>query len=144
MREIKFRLWDNGLPVMIHDASINWYNGKQYVDWDEGTCELAASDMADQGVFLMQYTGLKDKNGAEIYEGDIIMVCNWGGSGEELGITSVVWDIYGNGWRYASGSRDLAEEDCDEFRNVEVIGNIHENPELLESEKQVISEEQGC
>ena len=82
---------------------------------------------------VMQYTGLKDKNGNPIYESDIINVFDWGGAGEILGVTSVVWDLDDHGWSYENTS--LTEDSYDQFRNVEVIGNIWESPELLEDKE---------
>lgn len=69
---------------------------------------------------LSQYTGLKDKNGVEIYEGDI--VCNEGFK------EKVYWDEF-YGW-VVSDEAMLGEVN---FARIQVIGNIYENPELLES-----------
>jgi len=68
----------------------------------------------------LQFTGLTDKNGVEIYEGDIIQ------DDIEMITDAVVWSNEGMGWDAVPNYPDkLAIED------MEVIGNIHENPELL-------------
>ena len=83
---------------------------------------------------LMDYTGLNDKNGKEIYEGDI---CKYntpayvhdGISYEEHVETGQV-DIYVGGVRF--GSWSISNIDGGMIRDIEVIGNVYENPELLE------------
>ena len=70
----------------------------------------------------MQFTGLHDKNGKEIYEGDIIAFRN------EKGEITLKGEIY---WE----SRNAKFSDFSPKNQVEVIGNIYENPELLEESK---------
>lgn len=70
-----------------------------------------------------QYTGLKDKNGEEICEGDILE----DGSGEPL----EYWAVKFEDGKFI-GSTQGVDEDIFELTDLEVIGNIHENPELLE------------
>ena len=76
---------------------------------------------------IMQYTGLKDRNRKEIWEGDIVKI---DGHGIENYITDICWDEYLSGFY----SRNLYESDTFEHstRCIEVLGNIYENPELLE------------
>jgi len=64
MREIKFRAWDSENNEMI----------QVYGAWFEEQGNYHETDLALIGYFLMQYTGLKDKSGKEIYEGDIIKI----------------------------------------------------------------------
>jgi uncharacterized phage protein (TIGR01671 family) len=71
---------------------------------------------------LMQYTGLKDKNGVEIYEGDIVRFLDIDG------VDSVTEVEFREGGFYPFAP------DFIHWCNVEVIGNIYENPELLEGE----------
>lgn len=115
----KFRAW---LDHDMYDEPII-YNGKFYLGWrdfEEGnTYDLAV---------LMQSTGLFDKNGVEIFEGDVVKLQYTITSDFEL---FEVRQFRGGMWRIDNRRRGsdlwLRNEDC------EVIGNIYENPELLES-----------
>ena len=91
------------------------------------------AEAALEGVEFEQYTGLKDKNGKEIYEGDIVEEKIYIGDYDVDGIYryKVVWDDDMICWsldpNFTSIHKDLWE--CN--RSLKVIGNIHENPELL-------------
>lgn len=76
-----------------------------------------------------QYTGLKDRHGQEIYEGDILR-------DDEMGL-NVVWWENGSFWleMFYEGGQSLMEHLTDYNEVCEVIGNIYENPELLKGEK---------
>lgn len=119
IREIKFRAWGNNI--------------KEYMSQSfDGEVEIAnvtriLGDLIDQGNWVVeQYTGLKDKDGKEIYEGDIVNI---------QGIKYYVDFAYGGFWfnndnRGWKGNRPFTH--FQEINDTEVIGNIHENPELLE------------
>ena len=131
MREIKFRSWLKG--KMLNDA--NLYNNKlSWISKNGYECFSCLPSIDD--AVLMQYTGLKDKNGVEVYEGDIVKSTRYIG-GHYLDTLSdlVLVEFYNYKWVIQPVKRKLAtpnvlselESDC------EVIGNIYENPELLES-----------
>lgn len=133
MREIKFRAWDGELKEMIGpeevlSCSFIGLNG----EW------LGLSDLlkGEGGFELMQYTGLRDKNGVEIYEGDILKAVD--------GYTGLI--IYRAESAQFVGfniGKEFTEEEFDtlytvngSFNSAEVIGNRFENPELLKEDQE--------
>jgi len=129
MREIKFRAWDTINKTMMVDGLAVTLNGEfSLLTSRQGDGALEHRLIKDEIFILMQYTGLKDKNGKEIYEGDIVNVRNWGRTDEIVHITDIVWDTDDKGWGFG---QFLDVDRYDMFRNIEVIGNIYENPELM-------------
>lgn len=129
-REIKFRAWLKNESRMINPviqlsvkaqySTIAWYEDMH--DALSGTLSDAFLDQVE----LMQYTGLKDKNGKEIYEGDLVkgktdIFERLVGSIEYAGCAYVVDGV----GKYIKIREELN-------RSYEIIGNIYENPELLE------------
>ena len=122
MRDIKFRVWDNDLEIMSYSDTDIFITFS-----DDGICIGYEIDDEIDDYDLMQYIGLKDKNGREIYEGDIVEYKN------EYHV--IEWDdckFMAKGF-YCS-SQDTPDDFFSEFAytNCKVIGNIYENPELLE------------
>lgn len=125
MREIKFRAWhpDQGM-TMTPVLSTSSYTGKVIcTGYDKNLHEITLA--------LMQYTGLKDKKGVEIYEGDIVSSDFY-----EPEIKCLAAISYSNEYAqycFVNASGDLnGEQDAFKYGNLTVIGNIHENPELLD------------
>ena len=87
---------------------------------------IATPHTIGEDMFVMQYTGLKDKNGFDIFDGDILKWSSFK-PGYENGFNNVevIWHL---------GSWKLKGNECwnlEIYTNIEKIGNIHENPELL-------------
>ena len=124
MRDIKFRCWDTEnkqmLKVQELDFEDTFYGGRLSIRTDQYNDYFDIEDM-----ILMQYTGLKDKNGKEIYEGDIVYIM----PEDERGI--IRWD--NETARYVV-IYDNIISDFDNWygKDLEVIGNEFDNPELLE------------
>ena len=134
MREIKFRAWDG--REMEFDITVGCHSkdGKgarnTVVIIDDGACWFAQEEPYNA---IMQYTGLKDKNGKEIYEGDILEL---EGGADEPAKGPVIFE-YGcfcleapwikNGRHQPELKHYIKMPFCE----VEVLGNIYENPELL-------------
>ena len=148
MREIKFRAWQKENKAM-------WYDGG-HMDLSlqlEGglfTPDSYYGDDHDEGFVLMQYTGLHDKNSAEIFEGDIVSkrACN---SREYIPYVIVFANyewyfcVAQKTMGYLSHYPDLSSGEAFWFgtghnhtinlNDIEVIGNIYENPELIKETK---------
>ena len=120
MREIKFRAWDNVLglcAVESIDFAINCVYVRKDADKQFHTYTLSM-----ENANLMQYTNIKDKNGKEIYEGDILSFLFF--EDTKPRIEEVIWINENAGFGFPLGLCGL--------HDIEVIGNIYENPELLE------------
>lgn len=140
MREIKFRAWDkmNGFlrwQHMIEEPSISQADIKN--------CRTINDIFKDEDFIFMQYTGLKDADGVEIYEGDIVSGVAIDTQGSFSYTGKIVWyennvclgyyieDSTGGAWELKQAQTRIS---LDHITGT-IIGNIYDNPELLEGVK---------
>lgn len=139
MREIKFRAWDDD------DNKMYYFDLRDYMQTrEDGQEELCTSHASPT---LMQFTGVKDKNGKEVYEGDIIQLIDdagdtirtevkWGNHRRQMG-TGVIVDIPGFAFIKPDGAASFpivnnyqGKHDTEIF---EIVGNIYEHPQLVKN-----------
>ena len=142
MREIKFRAWNKntnsivyGTPIFYKDGSFTLYEIKESKSVGYGVINCGRCKN------ICQYTGLHDKNGNEIYEGDIIQSTK---SKYKRFDNDGIYEVYfneflchyaliasRNEWETKHGQYDNYSLTGCKAKEFEVIGNIYENPELL-------------
>ncbi len=143
MREIKFRAWDKERKKMLYQLTqlkMRVINNNLVLmsDFIGNSTEYIVDNIKLWRSFeLMQFTGLKDKNGKEIYEGDIVEF-NYIQSNKSLGMFEKIKSVGKVEYIDWLGAYCILFEEDSYVQiklgkvNFEVIGNIYENPELLE------------
>lgn len=137
-REIKFRVWDKAKRIMLGiDQLAFGPNGELVSIYSDGPDfsndpDALMGDKPDLNeAVLMEYIGLHDKNGREIYEGDVLDIGLRNQDGKPV-IAPVSYETYAAGYVLDNGGNGIWQrltEDC------EVIGNIFENKQLLEGKQ---------
>ena len=116
MKELRFRAWDG--KKMIDDViPVSETAIVELFEYEHQITDVEAVE---------QYTGLKDKNGKEIYVGDILL--------DDIGQPCEHWTVKFDDGKFIGEIQGVAE-DLFELTDLEIIGNIHENTELLENKE---------
>jgi len=126
VREIKFRMWDS--EKMVTPDYIDKEGG--HLKNKNGINEYSSME------WVMQFTGLHDKNSKEIYEGDVVEVVHDRGAPSRYSVLIVIgfWGVEAE-WDFISGGYECSTHIMKhDYSNLEVIGNIYGAPELLDSE----------
>ena len=130
-REIMFRVWDKVGESIIYP--LRQYDEHDYQISFDGRFYVHGHWFAD--AVIMQYTGVKDKNGKEMYEGDIVKLAFNGSDDMEIGI--VIIDQ--NGFHVVDQQKEYVCENYGEkyylLEDATIIGNIFENPELIKEKE---------
>ena len=132
MEAPKFRAYDGGSLNRMYQPDEVMVGGGNIWIIDEDS--VAGDWIVNNDLHLMQSTGLKDKNGKEIFEGDVVRQVRTQPTTENETITGVVTMIEGT-WLIMNDCEQLASKLWSETDENEIIGNIYKNPELLEDKE---------
>lgn len=147
-REIKFRVWDKDSEYMYYSdrEDLGGVNGNDVIIWNitevgisvlqndiwhviEGGEDVEKEGYREVNIELMQYTGLKDKEGKEIYEGDVLQWRTRDHEENPLNMYFVYWD--NKNASFLIGDEKEIGYGTEILQWAEIIGNIYQNPELL-------------
>lgn len=131
-RQIKFRAWH--MPFGPKGPMQEMVHGK--ASRILALAEMSPDEYID-GYIVEQYTGLKDANGKEIYEGDII---KFFGANKKAKVKREFRVVIYKADRYGAGFNSIIQNKEHNYGGISpaqdiVVGNVHENPELLEADK---------
>lgn len=144
MREIKFRAWDKEKQFMFTPTQIELTQGENFAEWDKWRPMAWRDELPEEGLGgigralgdeceLMQYTGLKDKNGKEIYEGDILKVPEHYELQENTTMTYLNWEVTYENCAFRLDGISMEEDYEWISAECEVVGNVYEKPDLLKN-----------
>lgn len=127
MRDIRFRIWNENLKEMIKDIHICPQYGWLVMSDNDAIAERGR--VSEEDLIWMQYTGLKDKNNKEVYEGDIVMFdYDWTKS-TEIGV--VTWNNDNASFQIKG---HIPSSSMKHLKQMKIIGNIYQNKKILEKE----------
>lgn len=140
-REIKFRAWLKEEKRMLDKVALTWPGSEMIIQWYDSLEDYyagALTDCGEQDAEVMQYTGLKDVEETEIYDGHLC-------TDDGVSVLQVLWLDSHHQWgvKVISGSGTLSIglefplwhwDNCKQngYRQLKIIGDIYTNPELLE------------
>jgi len=135
MREIKFKVWDTQEKEFLITPKVEFVHhekswGNEFYleiaeDWD-------SEDYDPMRYIFLQSTGLKDKNGKEIYEGDVVKLDSWNPSNMQIVFLEGAFCLANNAGEYVGDIHYIHHAGIEQ---AEVIGNIYENSNLLIEKK---------